>query len=219
MAKPKLIYISNTTEMGTVYTKVELQKISAICKANDLLLFMDGARLGAALTASINDLTLADIEELTDMFWIGGTKSGILFGEAIVIPNKKLAKDFAFNIKQRGALLAKGRVLGLQFRELFSNNLFFDLASHANKMAEKLSSGIVKAGYKLIQPTQSNQIFVALPNDVIKSLQEKFTFFVMNEIDSQNSKVRLVTSWATDEMVVDEFVETILKLNYVDNQV
>jgi threonine aldolase len=209
MAKPKLVYISNTTEMGTVYTKVELQKISAICKANDLLLFMDGARLGAALTASDNDLTLADIAELTDMFWIGGTKSGILFGEAIVIPNKKLAKDFAFNIKQRGALLAKGRVLGLQFRELFSNNLFFDLASHANKMAEKLSSGIVKAGYKLIQPTQSNQIFVALPNDVIKFLQEKFTFFVMSEIDEQNSMVRLVTSWATDEIMVDGFVSDI----------
>ena len=127
MAKPKLVYISNTTEMGTVYTKVELQKISAICKANDLLLFMDGARLGAALTASDNDLTLADIAELTEMFWIGGTKSGILFGEAIVIPNKKLAKDFAFNIKQRGALLAKGRVLGLQFRVFYpnkSNNIF-----------------------------------------------------------------------------------------------
>ena len=152
MAKPKLVYISNTTEMGTVYTKAELQKISKVCKANDLLLFMDGARLGAALTASTNDLTLADISKLTDMFWIGGTKSGILFGEAIVIPNKKLAEDFAFNIKQRGALLAKGRVLGLQFRELFSNNLFFDLTRHANKMAEKLSKGIVKAGYELIQP-------------------------------------------------------------------
>ncbi|MGQ4005886.1 aminotransferase class I/II-fold pyridoxal phosphate-dependent enzyme [Francisellaceae bacterium CB300] len=212
MAKPKLVYISNTTEMGTVYTKAELQKISKVCKANDLLLFMDGARLGAALTASTNDLTLADISELTDMFWIGGTKSGILFGEAIVIPNKKLAEDFAFNIKQRGALLAKGRVLGLQFRELFSNNLFFDLTLHANKMAEKLSNGIVKAGYKLIQPTQSNQIFVAFPNDVIERLQEKFTFFVMSEIDSQNSMVRLVTSWVTDEMVVDRFVGKVKRI-------
>ena len=146
------------------------------------------------------------------MFWIGGTKSGILFGEAIVIPNKKLAEDFAFNIKQRGALLAKGRVLGLQFRELFSNNLFFDLTLHANKMAEKLSNGIVKAGYKLIQPTQSNQIFVAFPNDVIERLQEKFTFFVMSEIDSQNSMVRLVTSWVTDEMVVDRFVGKVKRI-------
>jgi threonine aldolase len=171
---------------------------------------MDGARLGAALTASTNDLTLADISKLTDMFWIGGTKSGILFGEAIVIPNKKLAEDFAFNIKQRGALLAKGRVLGLQFRELFSNNLFFDLTRHANKMAEKLSKGIVKAGYELIQPVESNQIFVALPNDVIERLQEQFTFFVMCEIDEQNSMVRLVTSWATDEDQVKMFIKNIV---------
>ena len=119
MAKPKLVYISNTTELGTVYTKTELQEISSVCKANDLLLFIDGARLGAALTASTNDLNLTDIAGFADMFWIGGTKAGILFGEAIVIPNTELANEFAFNIKQRGALLAKGRVLGIQFKELF----------------------------------------------------------------------------------------------------
>lgn len=209
MAKPKLVYISNTTELGTVYTKTELKSLSETCRANDLLLFIDGARLGAALTASANDLSLADIAAFTDIFWIGGTKAGILFGEAIVIPNKELANEFAFNIKQRGALLAKGRVLGLQFRELFSNNLFFDLASHANKMAEKLSSGIMKAGYKLIQPVESNQIFVLLPNDVIQMLQEKFTFFVMSDIDEQNSMVRLVTSWATDEGMVEKFINVL----------
>ncbi|QLE78390.1 aminotransferase class I/II-fold pyridoxal phosphate-dependent enzyme [Francisella sp. Scap27] len=209
MAKPKLVYISNTTEMGTVYTKEELQAISKICRTNDLLLFMDGARLGAALTANANNLSLADIAEFTDIFWVGGTKTGILFGEAIVIPNKELANEFAFNIKQRGALLAKGRVLGLQFRELFSNNLFFDLASHANKMAEKLSQGIAKAGYTLVQPTQSNQIFAILPNSVIESLQERFTFFVMSEIDEQSSMVRLVTSWATDESMVEKFINAL----------
>ncbi|WP_150466476.1 threonine aldolase family protein [Francisella sp. SYW-9] len=211
MAKPKLVYISNSTELGTIYTKAELQELSKICKENDLLLFVDGARLGAALTANKSDLNLADIVELVDIFWIGGTKTGILFGEAIVIPNKKLAYEFDFNIKQRGALLAKGRVLGLQFRELFSNNLFFELASHANKMAEKLSQGIIEAGFRLLQPTQSNQIFAILPNTLIKSLQEKFIFFVMDEIDEQNSMVRLVTSWATIEEKVDSFIKEVAK--------
>jgi threonine aldolase len=209
MAKPKLVYISNSTELGTIYTKAELQKLSTICKANDLLLFIDGARLGAALTAKNNDLTLTDIVESADIFWIGGTKTGILFGEAIVIPNKRLAYEFDFNIKQRGALLAKGRVLGLQFRELFSNNLFFDLARHANKMAEKLSQAIIDAGFRLLQPTQSNQVFAIFPNTLIKTLQEKFAFFVMNEIDEQSSMVRLVTSWATIEEKVDSFIREI----------
>jgi threonine aldolase len=207
MAKPRLVYISNSTELGTVYTKVELQELSKTCKAHDLLLFIDGARLAAALTADNNDLSLADIAKYSDMFWIGGTKAGILFGEAIIIPNEKLAHEFAFNIKQRGALLAKGRVLGLQFRELFSNNLFFDLANYANQMAAKLSQGVINAGYKLLQPTQSNQVFAILPNSVITNLQKEFTFFVMNEIDPENSLVRLVTSWATIEEKVDEFLE------------
>ncbi|GMN90284.1 threonine aldolase family protein [Francisella sciaenopsi] len=209
MAKPKLVYISNSTELGTIYTKEELQKLSEVCKQNNLLLFIDGARLGAALTAKDSDLSLADIAEFSDIFWIGGTKAGILFGEAIVIPNKNLAEEFGFNIKQRGALLAKGRVLGLQFRELFSNNLFFDLASHANKMAGKLSQAIIDAGFRLLQPTQSNQVFAIFPNTLIRTLQERFTFFVMNEVDEQSSMVRLVTSWATLEEKVDEFIESI----------
>ncbi|API87047.1 threonine aldolase family protein [Francisella uliginis] len=211
MAKPKLVYISNSTELGTIYTKAELQELSKACKRNNLLLFIDGARLGAALTAKDNDLTLANIVEYVDIFWIGGTKIGILFGEAIVIPNKRLAYEFDFNIKQRGALLAKGRVLGLQFRELFSNNLFFDLAIYANKMAEKLSQAIIDAGFRLLQPTQSNQVFAIFPNTLIKALQEKFSFFVMDEIDEQNSIVRLVTSWATIEEKVDDFIKEIIK--------
>ncbi|MED7788980.1 aminotransferase class I/II-fold pyridoxal phosphate-dependent enzyme [Francisella sp. 19X1-34] len=211
MAKPKLVYISNSTELGTIYTKAELQALSKVCKHNNLLLFIDGARLGVALTAKNNDLILADIVEFADIFWIGGTKTGILFGEAIVIPNKILAEEFDFNIKQRGALLAKGRVLGLQFRELFSNNLFFELASHANKMAEKLSQGITDSGFKLLQPTQSNQIFAIFPNTLIKTLQEQFTFFIMNEIDEQSSMVRLVTSWATIEEKVDSFIREVAR--------
>ena len=142
MAKPRLVYISNATETGTVYTKAELQGLSEVCKRTGLLLLLDGARLGVALTASINDLSLNDIAELTDIFWIGGTKAGALIGEAIVIPNAQLANDFTFHIKQRGGLLAKGRLLGIQFVELFSDGLFFELSQHANAMAQKLSTAI-----------------------------------------------------------------------------
>ena len=142
------------------------------------MLLLDGARLGAALSSRINDLTLGEISEYTDAFWIGGTKAGALLGEAIVIPNEKLANDFSFHIKQRGALLAKGRLLGIQFRELFSDNLFFKLTYHANAMAQKLSDAIVGAGCILRTPTESNQVFPVLPNSVIKSLQDRFEFYI-----------------------------------------
>ncbi len=209
MAKPRLVYISNATEAGTVYTKTELSAISRLCKENQLLLMMDGARLGTALSASINDLTLNDLVHLTDIFWIGGTKAGALIGEAIVIPNQQLAEDFSFHIKQRGALLAKGRLLGVQFAELFSDNLFFELSSVANVMAQKLSSGITENGYSLATRTESNQIFPVLPNLVIKKLQGSFDFYVWEKTDNDHSVVRLVTSWATDEKQVDAFISMI----------
>jgi threonine aldolase len=159
MTRPRLVYISNATEFGTVYTKAELQALSNICKANTLFLFLDGARLGTALSAPKSDLTLADIASFTDMFWIGGTKAGALFGEAIVVCNPALDDDFAFHIKQRGALLAKGRALGVQFLELFKGNLYFDATEHANAMAAQLSSGVKEHGYALAAPTESNQCF------------------------------------------------------------
>jgi len=209
MAKPRLVYISNATEAGTVYCKVELEALSATCKANDLLLLLDGARLGAALSANINDLTLQDIAELTDIFWIGGTKAGALIGEAIVIPNERLADDFCFHVKQRGALLAKGRLLGLQFVELFTSDLFFELTRHANAMAQKLSDAITRGGYTLSALTQSNQIFPILPNSMIEVLQDKFDFYVWEKVDDERSTVRLVTSWATDETQIDAFIHAI----------
>ncbi|MFT5220054.1 MAG: threonine aldolase [Planctomycetota bacterium] len=209
MAKPRLVYISNATEVGTVYTKAQLQGLSAVCRANELLLMMDGARLGAALTAEINDLTLKDIAELTDIFWIGGTKAGALIGEAIVIPNPQLALDFAFHIKQRGALLAKGRLLGIQFVELFSNNLFFDLTRHGNSMAQKLSTAITDCGYGLSAPTESNQIFPILPDTLIDRLKESYDFYVWGKRDNNHSVIRLVTCWATDEKQVAALIDDI----------
>lgn len=206
MAKPRLVYLSNASELGTLYTKAELTALSNTCKKSGLLLFVDGARLGAALAADKNDLTLKDIAELTDVFWIGGTKAGALLGEAIVIGNEALAEDFSFHIKQRGALLAKGRLLGIQFLQLFKNDLFFDLTKHAHEMAKKLSSGIAGAGYRFAAATETNQIFPILPDSVIEHLNRKFDFYVWQKYDAENSIIRLVTSWATEEKQIDAFL-------------
>jgi threonine aldolase len=171
---------------------------------------MDGARLGAALAGHQNDLTLEDIGLLTDAFWIGGTKVGALLGEAIVITNPSLAEDFAFHIKQRGGLLAKGRILGLQFHELFGpTDLFFNLARHSTAMAKKLATGIAKAGYALAADTETNQVFPILPNALIESLNKSFAFYVWEKRGQHSSVIRLVTSWATEEAQVDRLVEAI----------
>lgn len=209
MTRPRMVYISNATETGTVYTKAELQELSKTCKANSLLLLVDGARLATALTANANDMTLKDISDFADIFWVGGTKVGALFGEAIVIPNEKLAIDFDFHIKQRGALLAKGRLLGLQFSELFKDNLLFELATFANKLAQEISDAIIGNGYRLASKTESNQIFPILPNTLIERLQEDFEFYVWEKFDDEHSVVRLVTSWATSEKEVKVLIEQI----------
>lgn len=209
MAKPRMVYISNSTEVGTIYSKSELTVISELCQKRGLLLFLDGARLGVALASEFNDLTLEDIGRLTDIFWIGGTKLGLLLGEAIVITNPVLKEDFAYHIKQRGGLLAKGRILGVQFQALFSNNLFFNLALHANAMAKVLSGGIAKAGHQLVEDTVTNQIFVILPDEIIKKLQEAFMFYIWKKIDGGKSIVRLVTSWSTSTEQVEAFIQSL----------
>lgn len=210
MAKPRLVYISNASEIGTLYTKAELQAISQVCRERGLLLLLDGARLGAALSSALNDLTLSDITELTDAFWIGGTKVGALLGEAIVIADPALAQDFSFHIKQRGGLMAKGRLLGLQFHELFGpEQLFFKLARHSTVMAKKLGDGIVAAGYQMSANIETNQLFPILPNDLIAFLQTSFSFYVWQKHTEQESVVRLVTSWASEEQQVDRLVAAI----------
>ncbi|CAG9982825.1 unnamed protein product [Clonostachys byssicola] len=207
MAKPRLVYLSNATEVGTLYTRAELTAVSLLCRQRGLLLFVDGARLGAALSAVKNDVTLPDLVRLTDLFWIGGTKVGMLLGEAIVINNKALAEDFSFHIKQRGGLLAKGRILGVQFLEMFRSNLYFELAKHANEMAQLLSSGLTGAGYKLDAETETNQVFAILPNALIAKLQNEFQFYVWEEVPGDKAVVRLVTSWATSKEQVAAFVK------------
>ncbi|WP_294962235.1 aminotransferase class I/II-fold pyridoxal phosphate-dependent enzyme [Sulfurimonas sp.] len=209
MVKPRLVYISNATELGAIYTKKELEEISRFCKENSLYLFLDGARLGAVLCSKYNDLSLEDISKLTDVFTLGATKNGALFGEAIVINNTKLVQDFNINIKQRGALLAKGRILGVQFLELFKENLYFDLAKRANDLAIKLSQGFTSKGYKLLDKNQTNQVFLILPNSLIKHLEKKFSFSIWGKYNERDSIVRLVTSWATDEAKIDELIKSI----------
>ena len=206
VVKPKVVYISNTTEVGTIYSERELKALSDCCRAEGLLLFMDGARLGHALTAPANDLTLERIAELVDVFYIGATKNGALFGEAIVFPQPKLALDFDYNLKQRGALFAKGRVLGIQFLALFQDDLYFKLAKDANDMAMKLAQAFQEQGHAFLVEPASNQIFPILPVALIERLQEKFDFYVWKPINADYAAVRLITSWTTDELMLEVFI-------------
>ncbi len=207
--KQKMVYISHSTEMGTIYTKQELTDLFNFCQKNGLYLFMDGARLGQGLMAKDSDLTLADIARLTDVFWIGGTKNGALLGEAIVITHPSIQDDFAFHIKQRGAMLSKGRILGIQFLELFKDDLFFDLAKHANEQAMKLKAAFVEKNISFWAETTTNQIFPILSNTQITQLSQNFDFHHWRKIDDEHSAIRLITSWATPNANVEAFVTAI----------
>lgn len=210
---PKMVYISNTTELGTQYTKEELEKLSHFCRQNDLFLFLDGARLGAALTSPINDMTIADLAALTDAFYIGGTKNGTLFGEALVICNDHLKENFRFTIKQRGALMAKGFLLGIQFETLFTDSLFYELSEHANNMAAILRKNIEALGYTFLAPSFSNQLFPIVTDVLADKLAEKYSFNIEQDLLNGTKAIRLVTSWATRETAVVEFLEDLKALS------
>ena len=206
MVQPKMVYISQTTEYGTVYTLNELKEIYYFCKKNQLYLYVDGARLGSALAIK-GTPTLKDLSNYSDAFYIGGTKMGALFGECLVIVNDDLKNDFRYNIKQRGAMLAKGWLLGAQFKELFSNNLYLEIGIHENKMADILREGL--KDYDMYVESPSNQVFPILPKDLITKLQRNYSFNVMNKIDENHYCIRLVTSWATQKKDVDNFIKTV----------
>jgi threonine aldolase len=212
MVKPKLVYISNSTELGTIYNKEELVALRAICKENDLLFYMDGARLGSALCSNDNDLTLNDLPDLFDAFYIGGTKNGALIGEALVICNDSLKKDFRYYIKQKGALLAKGRLLGIQFIELFKDNLFFELAEHANRMAAKIQKGLKEVNVAFLTESPTNQIFPILTNEQIEALKRNYDFELWKRVDESHTAIRFVTSWATKEEAVDQLIKDVKNL-------
>lgn len=212
MVKPKMVYISNTTELGTIYTKAELSAIHHICKINNLILFLDGARLGSALTCKTNDLTIKDIAELVDVFYIGGTKNGALLGEALVICKEELKEDFRYLIKQRGAMMAKGFVIGIQFEALFCDDLFFELGAHANQMAAKLAEALKACGFLFYAPACTNQLFPIIPNDILAKLSENFIFSVQAKVDEEHSAVRFMTSWATTEKSVEALIQALYHL-------
>lgn len=210
--QPKMVYISNPTELGTIYKKAELEEIYRVCKERKLYLFMDGARLGYGLMCRENDMTLADIAANTDVFYIGGTKVGALFGEAVVITNDELKTDFRYNIKQHGGMLAKGRLLGIQFETLFEDNRYFELAAHAARMAEKIKDELTVLNIKFLLDSPTNQQFPILPNSLLAQLNEKYAFEFQGKADENHSIVRICTSWATKEENVELLLEDIKKL-------
>jgi len=206
VVKPRIVYISNSTEIGTIYTRDELKALFQFCQSHHLLLYLDGARLGHALTAENSDLTLAVISEYTDVFYIGGTKNGALLGEAIIFNKPELAIDFDYAIKQKGAMLAKGRILSIQFLELFKDDLYFDLARQANALAMRIASAVREKGYTFLTESTTNQLFPILPKKVIERLSQHYQFYNWKNIDDEHIAIRLITSWATDEEKVEAFI-------------
>ena len=197
--QPGLVYISNPTEYGTIYSLAELEALSAVCKASGLYLFLDGARLGYGLRCPQNDVTMADLARLCDAFYIGGTKVGALFGEALVLTNPVLHRDFRYLIKQRGGMLAKGWLLGAQFKALLRDDLYTQIAAHANKMADKLRDTFTACGYPLLVESRTNQVFPVLPDKLLDAISRSFTFTEMHRVDEAHRAVRFCTSWATKE--------------------
>ncbi len=212
MAQPKMVYISNPTELGTIYKKEELAALYKVCRERELYLFLDGARLGYGLASRENDMTFADIAALTDVFYIGGTKVGALFGEAVVITEEKLKQDFRYNIKQRGGMLAKGRLLGIQFLTLFEENRYQEISAHAARLADKLKDELIKIGIRFYIDSPTNQQFPILPDAALLKLSEKYTWAYQARVDETHSAVRFCTCWATKEEHVDALLADIRRL-------
>ena len=212
MVKPALVYISQPTENGTLYTKSELEAIREVCDKCGLHLFVDGARCGYGLKSKNNDVFLSDLARLADVFYIGGTKVGALFGEAVVFTNKKLCENFRYMIKRHGGMLAKGRLLGVQFEALFEDGLYFDISEHAMKLALKIKYALKDMGVELLFDSPTNQQFPIFKDEVLEKLSEKYSFSFWCKPKDGYSAVRICTSWATKEENVDALLEDIRKL-------
>lgn len=210
--QPGMVYISTPTELGNVYLRRSLEELRAVCDRYGLLLYVDGARLGYGMAAADNDIDLPFLYSVSDAFYIGGTKQGALMGEALVIRNEALKKDFRYIIKQKGGMLAKGRLLGIQFIELFRDGAYFKLAEHADRLADDIRRAFRDKGYRLIAENHTNQIFVILPNDDVEKLSKKYVFFNNGMYDEGHSTVRFCTSWATNPADVEELTGDISAL-------
>ena len=203
IVQPKLVYISNPTELGTLYSLSELTALSETCHELGLYLFLDGARLGYGLMAKDNDVRLPDIARLCDVFYIGGTKVGALFGEAVVISHSALKEDFRYLIKQRGGMLAKGRLLGVQFDALMTDNLYFEISAHADALAAQIKDVLLSLKVPFLVPAGTNQLFPILPDSVLEKLSEKYVFCEQQRVDDTHRAIRFCTSWATRQEAVD----------------
>lgn len=207
MIFPGMVYISFPTELGTIYSKKELSDIHGICQKYSIPLFIDGARLGYGLMSKENDIAIEEFASLCDIFYIGGTKVGALFGEAVVFNNHSAPKHFFTSIKQHGALLAKGRILGLQFDTLFTDDLYFKISANAIELADRLKEVFVKKGYSLSTDSPTNQQFIVMPDDKIEELRQKVRFEVWGPAGDKSSIVRFVTSWATKAEYIEKLEE------------
>ena len=207
MVFPGMVYISHPSEYGTLYTLDELTAISDICRKYEIPLFLDGARLGYGLMSSGTDVTLKDIARLCDAFYIGGTKVGALCGEAVVFTHNNAPKHFFTSIKQHGALLAKGRLLGVQFDTLFTDDLYFKIAKNAIDKADRMRKAFVEKGYKIFIETVTNQIFIVLENSKMQELKKSVSFGFWEKYDDNHTVVRFASSWATTDEAVDKLIE------------
>ena len=206
MVFPGMVYISHPSEYGTLYTKAELEALSAVCHKYHMPLFMDGARLGYGLAAEGTDVTLADVARLTDVFYIGGTKVGALCGEAVVFPHGAPA-HFMTMVKQQGALLAKGRLLGIQFDVLFTDDLYQTISKNAIETAAVLKKGLAGKGYSFFMDSPTNQVFIVLSNEQLAALEGKAKFGFWEKYDDTHTVVRIATSWATRMEEVEQLLE------------
>lgn len=211
-AQPKMVYISQPTEIGSMYSKKELSELYSVCRAAGLYLFIDGARLGYVLGTPDNDLTMADIAANCDVFSIGGTKCGLLFGEAVVILNDELKPDFRTIAKQNGAILAKGRLLGVQFAEAFRNNLYTDICQKGTMQALKIKQTLIDCGFSFVTDSPTNQQFVIMTPQQYEKLSQDFVLSLIEYLPDGNYSVRICTSWATLDAEVDKLIEAIKTL-------
>lgn len=210
MVQPGMVYLSLPTELGTVYTLAELEEISAVCRRRKLPLFVDGARLACGLAAS--DVTLPDLGRLCDVFYLGGTKAGLLFGEAVVITNPNIDHDFRYLIKQHGGMLAKGRLLGVQFEAFLEDGLFLDIGKKEVSQALRLRRAFEEKGYPLFVNSPTNQQFPVLPDGHMAALEKNYSFEVWEKTDEGHTAVRFCTSWSTADGDVDALIADIQKL-------
>ncbi|OCG14745.1 threonine aldolase [Gilliamella sp. App6-5] len=211
MVQPKLVYISNTTELGTIYTKQEIKKLYQFCQKNDLYLYLDGARLAMALAAKDNDISFPDLAKYTDIFYIGGTKVGALAGEAVVFNNLSINQDFRFSMKQKGAIFAKSWIVAAQMNALMQNNLYFELGKHSNQMADKLKTIFEKAGLTFAAKPQSNQLFVNFPNQLAEKILAHYSVDNLGQTDCNHIGLRFCTSWSTQNEEIELFTEQFKK--------